>query len=87
MFALNMRSTRLTIIICLLVFCVVQIKSEKNAKNKYSKEANTVRFTTEKYDPDVRKLNKPFRIAKLNLVWSKAQHVSKKIVHLKNYKL
>lgn len=31
---------------------------------------------TEKYDPDFRNLQKPFRMAKLNLLWSKAVHVS-----------
>lgn len=30
----------------------------------------------EKYDPDFRNLQKPFRMAKLNLVWTKAQQVS-----------
>lgn len=29
----------------------------------------------EKYDPDFRTLHKPFRMAKLNMVWSKAQQV------------
>lgn len=30
----------------------------------------------ERYDPDFRRLHKPFRMSKLNLVWSKAQQVS-----------
>lgn len=30
----------------------------------------------EKYDPDFRNLQRPFRMAKLNLVWTKAQQVS-----------
>lgn len=45
-------------------------------KNKYSAEMNIPQPPTEKYDPDFRKLQRPFRMAKLNLVWSKAVHVS-----------
>lgn len=45
-------------------------------KNKYSAEMNLPPTPTEKYDPDIRSLQKPFRMAKLNLVWSKAVHVS-----------
>jgi alpha-2-macroglobulin receptor-associated protein len=54
------------------------MSDDKPHKNKYSKEANVKETTTEKlfekYDPDLRHLHKPFRMAKLNLVWSKAQH-------------
>ncbi|XP_053951107.1 alpha-2-macroglobulin receptor-associated protein [Anastrepha ludens] len=32
------------------------------------------KLTTEAYDPDFRNLQRPFRIAKLNLVWAKAQN-------------
>lgn len=49
--------------------------------NKYSKEANSKVLMNEKYDPDFRNLQKPFRMAKLNLVWTKAQHVSTPTTH------
>lgn len=49
------------------------------AENKYSKEAN-VNFGKSNimYEPDVnvRTLEKPFRMAKLNLLWTKARVVS-----------
>lgn len=48
----------------------------KKHKSKYSAEANQSYEPTEKYDPDFRTLQKPYRMAKLNLVWSKAVHVS-----------
>lgn len=69
----------LKINLCLLVILIVYpcILANKNAK-KYSKEANEPYFDqvkSETYDPDFRKLQRPFRIAKLNLVWSKAQNV------------
>lgn len=64
----------LLVIVLSLSYC-----SCKKHKSKYSAEANqsyepTER--TEKYDPDFRTLQKPYRMAKLNLVWSKAVHVS-----------
>lgn len=46
------------------------------AENKYSKEANIPVKVKLFEDPgDVRKLEKPFRMAKLNLLWTKAQVV------------
>lgn len=62
----------LLVIVLSLSYC-----SCKKHKSKYSAEANqsyepTER--TEKYDPDFRTLQKPYRMAKLNLVWSKAVH-------------
>ena len=49
------------------------VECDKNS-HKYSKEAN-IRLE-EKYDPEFRNIEKPFRMAKSNLVWSKAVHVS-----------
>ncbi|KAJ2947603.1 hypothetical protein O0L34_g17400 [Tuta absoluta] len=42
-------------------------------KNKYSKEANEKREEKEKKDVDFRSLDKPFRMNKLNILWTKAQ--------------
>lgn len=61
----------------LLIFCSTSF-ADKKAK-KYSREANEPHFDqvkAESYDPDFRTLQRPFRMAKLNLVWSKAQNVS-----------
>lgn len=48
--------------------------------NKYSKEANqkTGSQNSQNQDdlPSLRTLQKPFRMAKLNLLWAKAQHVN-----------
>lgn len=53
---------------------------DKKHKNKYSAEANRNNdLPPEKFDPDFRTLQKPYRMAKLNMVWSKAQQVSKTI--------
>lgn len=58
-------------------------QESKKHKNKYSAEANrrndrdvsseSRELPPERYDPDFRTLQRPFRMAKLNLVWSKAQ--------------
>lgn len=61
----------LLVLILSLSYC-----SCKKQKSKYSAEANQPYEPTEKYDPDFRTLQKPYRMAKLNLVWSKAVHVS-----------
>lgn len=47
---------------------------DKKHKSKYSAEANLPNL--EKYEPNIRELEKPFRMAKLNLVFSKAQQVN-----------
>lgn len=57
----------------LLVTIAVSFCRCDKSENKYSEKANTF-SEGEKYDPDFRKLQKPFRMAKLNLVWVKAQH-------------
>ncbi|XP_017476387.1 PREDICTED: alpha-2-macroglobulin receptor-associated protein [Rhagoletis zephyria] len=46
-------------------------KLQKISKNSDEGER---KLTTERYDPDFRNLQRPFRIAKLNLVWAKAQN-------------
>lgn len=46
-------------------------------ENKYSRSSNEGKKLSE--NVDFRKLEKPFRMNKLNLVWSKAQHVSRQI--------
>ncbi|XP_052866308.1 alpha-2-macroglobulin receptor-associated protein [Anopheles cruzii] len=57
----------------LLVFalCAYCVRSEK-ASDKYTKKANVLP-DSEIYDPDFRNIQRPFRMAKLNLVWTKAQ--------------
>uniref|UniRef100_A0A3F2Z497 Alpha-2-macroglobulin RAP C-terminal domain-containing protein n=1 Tax=Glossina pallidipes TaxID=7398 RepID=A0A3F2Z497_GLOPL len=50
--------------------------SDKKSK-KYSREVNDPQFAkvlAESYNPDFRALQRPFRMAKLNLVWTKAQN-------------
>ncbi|KAG4073171.1 hypothetical protein HA402_002560 [Bradysia odoriphaga] len=59
----------LLVLVLSLSYC-----SCKKQKSKYSAEANQAYEPTEKYDPDFRTLQKPYRMAKLNLVWSKAVH-------------
>jgi hypothetical protein len=44
--------------------------------NKYSAEANVKPDVTKEPPSDFRNLEKPFRMAKLNILWSKAQLVS-----------
>lgn len=61
-----------TIVLLLCISCC----SCKKHKSKYSAEANQPTEPVEKYDPDFRTIQKPYRMAKLNLVWSKAVHVS-----------
>lgn len=42
-----------------------------SGENKYSREANVKK----KSDIDFRTLDKPFRMAKINILWTKAQQV------------
>ena len=55
--------------------------------NKYSKEANKAKSKTEFSQPthikELRELDKPFRMHKLNLVWTKAKHVSFVLIRIK----
>ncbi|XP_052858990.1 alpha-2-macroglobulin receptor-associated protein [Drosophila gunungcola] len=53
------------------------VDADKKQSKKYSKEANDPHFQQvkqEKYDPDFKSIQRPFRMAKLNLVWAKAQN-------------
>lgn len=52
----------------LLLLCSAD--ADKKSNNKYYEQVKN-----EGYDPDFRTLQRPFRMAKLNLVWSKAQNV------------
>ena len=68
-------------VIAVLLLCCGTF-ADKKAK-KYSREANDPQFEqvkSETYDPDFRTLQRPFRMAKLNLVWAKAQNVSIKLL-------
>jgi len=64
-----------------LLLCLCHCNCKKH-KSKYSEEANEVKPSeipqpvepVEKYDPDFRTIRKPYRMAKLNMVWSKAVH-------------
>lgn len=55
-----------------ITFVAAYVAAEK-AHEKYSKKANSLP-NAEPYDPDFRNIQRPFRMAKLNLVWTKAQH-------------
>lgn len=69
-----------------------EIKPKKNKEPKRTDDSNEIdsrkmlnsnELPAEKYDPDFRTLQKPFRMAKLNLVWVKAQQVNfSSIVHI-----
>jgi len=74
------RSAPVVAIIALfLLIASLGVDADKKQSKKYSKEANDPHFQQvkqEKYDPDFRTIQRPFRMAKLNLVWAKAQNVS-----------
>lgn len=63
------------ILCALVVLLLIGVSSSDKKSHKYTAEANSP-LMNENYDPVFRNLQKPFRIAKLNLVWTKAQHVS-----------
>lgn len=66
---------RYFILLFLFSLCFIEkTLCDKKHKSKYSAEANLPNL--EKYEPDIRELQKPFRMAKLNLVFSKAQQVN-----------
>lgn len=64
---------RINFIMLTFIIFVTEINCGKNYKNKPNKNVPLQTITTEKYDPELRNLVKPFRMAKLNLVWAKAQ--------------
>lgn len=49
---------------------------KRKPQGRFSEDDGLNELPAEKYDPDFRNLQKPFRMAKLNLVWTKAQQVS-----------
>lgn len=57
------------------VLCVLALLSITECHNKYSKEANAGK-QEESQPPTLKTLEKPFRMAKLNTLWTKAQMVS-----------
>lgn len=66
------------ILIVLFITLINYVFCDKPA-SKYSKKANIPEENN--YGSDFRNLQKPFRMAKLNLVWSKAAHVSYSFPH------
>lgn len=59
----------------ILIILIAEVKT----KNKYSKEANNVEKDSDEHDfrpISLKHLDRPFRMAKLNLLWSKAVLVS-----------
>lgn len=56
-----------------ILLCVVLVVSGGFCENKYSRSANEKKL---KNDVDFRTLEKPFRMNKLNLLWTKARQVS-----------
>lgn len=62
------------IIVIFLIFLHILSSNCDKKFNKYSKEANT-NIPKEKYDADFRDIKNPFRMAKCNLVWTKAVNV------------
>ncbi|XP_053667596.1 alpha-2-macroglobulin receptor-associated protein [Anopheles marshallii] len=65
-------AARLSVIVFTVLVCSPVVQSQK-AHDKYSKHANALP-DSEIYEPDFRNIQRPFRMAKLNLVWTKAQH-------------
>lgn len=76
-------------LIFLIFSCTIFVPCT-NAENKYSAAANkpnksNVKISSKKVPPasgdipvptSIRELDKPYRMAKLNLLWAKAKHVS-----------
>ncbi|GAB0092383.1 alpha-2-macroglobulin receptor-associated protein [Sergentomyia squamirostris] len=59
------------VIAVIILVAVSSSSGDKKKHNKYSADANLPESA--KYD-DMRQIQRPFRMAKLNLVWTKAQH-------------
>lgn len=61
------------------LFVALFVVSYSEGLNKYSKEVNKPKHKTDFSQPGnikaLRELDKPFRMHKLNLVWTKAKHV------------
>lgn len=68
---------KIAITIAVVLVALQCVAADKKESKKYSREANDPHFKhviEEKYDPDFKNIQRPFRIAKLNLLWSKAQN-------------
>ncbi|XP_059620877.1 alpha-2-macroglobulin receptor-associated protein [Phlebotomus argentipes] len=66
-----MSKVHVILLLCLALTCPsLGDKKAKKPENKYSKELNLPESETY----DMRQIQRPFRMAKLNLVWTKAQH-------------
>ncbi|KAH8236495.1 hypothetical protein KR026_003696 [Drosophila bipectinata] len=67
----------IVVVLALSLLAVSQVDADKKGK-KYSRESNDPQnfrqVAEEKYDPDFKNIQRPFRMAKLNLVWAKAQN-------------
>jgi hypothetical protein len=61
------------------IFIIYLIEPGKGL-NKYSAEANVNPDVTKEPSLNFRNLEKPFRMAKINLLWSKAQLVRRNIM-------
>lgn len=70
-----MGNIKLLVLALACVHIILGLASADKAADKYSKKANTLP-DSEVYEPDFRNIQRPFRMAKLNMVWAKAQHVS-----------
>ncbi|XP_012283780.1 alpha-2-macroglobulin receptor-associated protein [Orussus abietinus] len=57
-----------------LAFCILFLINICDGENKYSKEANVPKSDFVGLPGSLRELDKPFRMAKLNLLWIKAKH-------------
>ncbi|CAO1422532.1 unnamed protein product [Diamesa tonsa] len=66
-----MNSKGLSFVLLFACLIVLTCAGDNKKHDKYSKKNN---IPEEKLDPDFRSLQKPFRISKLNLLWSKAVH-------------
>lgn len=62
----------------LVILVLVSLFSYGGSENKYSAKANEKQEGPQILNPTVtfRTLEKPFRMAKINMLWSKAQRVS-----------
>ena len=61
----------------ILVLIIYSSISYCEAVNKYSAEANKQKDDSNHVLTSLRELDRPFRMAKLNLLWTKAKHVNK----------
>lgn len=63
---------KMKLFIIIIIVTLGLVNAADKHKNKYSKDANVP--TIEKYNPEIRDIEQPFRMSKLNSVWSKARH-------------